>query len=1179
MRHVMWIAALVAVATMSGALAQPANTTKPCKTWVDPVLRVEFPGEIAGLTMSSRTVYGSGDNNYSLRYDSEESARGESIGRCCDLYIYTRDGRPIPDGASEADARQIEEADRMVSKVYDSVTRLGMFVGGTLKKTGLKYLWTSYILTDARLSRPCLSVTVLTAWRDRFVKLRYSEAAPADESSPCESLPGNLLRILDSVDALFAEAIVVGKIDVYAIDNPTNALAALRSKWLGADTRVSMWEMPYYESRFFEIDELQDWCSEKKEERYGHFKDAVLEAIDMRIEPATWFYNLACARAVLGEDRGSVFDALEQAVAAGWYKYDVAKNDGDLASVTNDVRFAKLCEVMRVVGACFDRPERPLQEEGSRFLLSNDNVYYTYKGHSYLCCLETTNRSPIVYVNHHRDHAVVPCDGLIVPEFPGEAIELRRNLGPSNMHFLDAKTRECHPTVIASDFAYEKDRLNRSTSIPTLFGISRMVAGKEALHCELYNVLGVYAAASDYGADGIDRFIGFFPCCIAHTGGADESDKFVRLYRDIVRELRPGNRKNASVIAMDIIRHAQKCVTNETAFMSGIAQRPVLSFADIDAEKAISDAKTARNISRAPFIENASCVSETMAVTDLWDEPYANPCVASSVNHAAFVATWGEKTGVIDVEMEEPREWEYVWKVLQGDEGKVRIVPLKEDATHVRLEIDYHEAFDVALSNGKKVRTSRVDIGCFCVAMGRASVPAVVSVYFSPNETREYDADGRLVSIDYTKRQIDGWCPQLCAKGTHKDVFHWTKDGDLAGWTRYRADGEGNMTTNEFTRDGLVVVTRDAFGRPMDARRDLYFTWQQQLSPTNLSSAAEISWHGHLYDYDERDPAETVLAWEYEYESEEDNFGQPRPKKPERFKYGPALCGRAAFSEESGFRLPLIDQMALGCYKYAGYKHGVLDRRDWADELMRPDGRCALAAKGLAQPEVLKKMQFCPWRSSTNDLWSVDIDDWQGFVSSNLVELADGAYRLCSDRQERFYSVAETLTLVNNGNEHCAYVELDAAYERMPKGMLCDGKVAIADGAPLKKEELPKGVSASIAGWRVTEDAFFYIKANHDTDFLLRDYFFLRDPDEALHVVCFKDLPSPAIGNTVLRAFEGEAEAMNNLAVLLYSGVASSDDDNESNVVALLRRAAEKGCETASRNLEVFRYNRGEDIR
>ena len=67
--------------------------------------------------------------------------------------------------------------------------------------------------------------------------------------------------------------------DAYGIADPAERLAAIRAKWPNAADRVSQWAMPDLEERFFEIDELQDWCEEDPENRYAQFEEACRDAI------------------------------------------------------------------------------------------------------------------------------------------------------------------------------------------------------------------------------------------------------------------------------------------------------------------------------------------------------------------------------------------------------------------------------------------------------------------------------------------------------------------------------------------------------------------------------------------------------------------------------------------------------------------------------------------------------------------------------------------------------------------------------------------------------------------------------------------------------------------------------------------------------------------------------------
>ena len=127
--------------------------------------------------------------------------------------------------------------------------------------------------------------------------------------------------------------------------------------------------------------------------------------------------------------------------------------------------------------------------------------------------------------------------------------------------------------------------------------------------------------------------------------------------------------------------------------------------------------------------------------------------------------------------------------------------------------------------------------------------------------------------------------------------------------------------------------------------------------------------------------------------------------------------------------------------------------------------------------------------------------------------------------------------------------------------------------------EVPKGKSRTLAMWRIGDGLYFGISAAQRVPKGPRQYFFRRvdrEIGEPLEIYCFRELPSPAIGNAVLGADAGDAEALNNLAVLLYAGVANPDEYCEAAVARLLRRAYALGCAQAGRNLGVLRYNRGE---
>ena len=188
---------------------QPPNTSRACRTWSDPVLRVTFPERLGDLSMSSRTTFQSGDLDYSLRYDSDESRARGSGGKHVDLYIFTRDGEPMKDGVNAKVTEQAREAKAGVKLAeqygyYKDVKQLGMLVEGKLRSSGLTCLWTSYTMKFPNSPQSHQSITLVFAWRNRFVKIRYSEPILKGEVVPCETLPPSLVKVVNALDALIA---------------------------------------------------------------------------------------------------------------------------------------------------------------------------------------------------------------------------------------------------------------------------------------------------------------------------------------------------------------------------------------------------------------------------------------------------------------------------------------------------------------------------------------------------------------------------------------------------------------------------------------------------------------------------------------------------------------------------------------------------------------------------------------------------------------------------------------------------------------------------------------------------------------------------------------------------------------------------------------------------------------
>ena len=374
--------------------------------------------------------------------------------------------------------------------------------------------------------------------------------------------------------------------------------------------------------------------------------------------------------------------------------------------------------------------------------------------------------------------------------------------------------------------------------------------------------------------------------------------------------------------------------------------------------------------------------------------------------------------------------------------------------------------------------------------------------------------------------------------------------------------------------------------------------WLQSLVPfvtANEEYSSHMASQSDRYNRSQDDPLKTTLVWKYTYADENEVWGKSSPKELKTFKYKPELCRRANISEESGFKLPLVSQMMQGYYRHTKYKFDVFesDAPDWElpDDLFRSDSRYALKERNLKPPVELKKMQFSPWAASSNDLWRIDTASYEKLASEGLYELADGVYRFClgpSDGNKddvSFASVSETFITQNIAAESDAYQKLGEKYRRCRtseiKSLIGDRidweATLIAEDKPIL-EDLPEGVSSVIAMWRVSDNVYIGIRADHNTGFKSRAYFFAaaEGGKSTGKIDSFESLPSLAIGNTELDAYAGNAQALNNLAVLRYCGIANPKDYDEKAVIDMLKRSSQLGCAAAVYNLGVLYYNRGE---
>ena len=327
-----------------------------CSHWNDTGTNIALPEEIAGMRMKTRVTYGKDDHSYSYHSDTDKTGR---MIKKLDVYIYKRDGADLnSDGVGESVRKEMNDIVSAAMQLNNFKT-IGNVATSPIGVT--QCLISQFSGNDISRAQNIRSWALLCSFRANFFELRYTEYANDANGKPCKSSWPDIVQTFGSV---LDRAKHDRDVNIYAIDNSTNRLEAICKKWIGADEQNKKFQLPQYHSAFDEINKAIAWCKENPKERYGELERIMRWAIDQRIDPAVCYYKLACALAVQGKT-DAAFEALEQAVSAGYGTVGGAKRaqvDSDMSSLTNDLRFAKLCSAMDSDTRCSVKGENPLQD-------------------------------------------------------------------------------------------------------------------------------------------------------------------------------------------------------------------------------------------------------------------------------------------------------------------------------------------------------------------------------------------------------------------------------------------------------------------------------------------------------------------------------------------------------------------------------------------------------------------------------------------------------------------------------------------------------------------------------------------------------------------------------------------------------------------------------------------------
>lgn len=376
------------------------------------------------------------------------------------------------------------------------------------------------------------------------------------------------------------------------------------------------------------------------------------------------------------------------------------------------------------------------------------------------------------------------------------------------------------------------------------------------------NHLYVYPAHRDNGDHHGDVFPANVPYLVCSMGSSGSDRPFLAAiaaiygaYTPAVKALLVEHGLLAATTQM-VLRRDMDGIEDDATYMSGRAHRLGFAGRDIRLEPMVRRANALRPETVPPRLALSLLrAPATLAGADFFqdgvrEELFASPGAVGWIARA-MLPEWRFELRATPEGPTAGAVRRIHWRVLQGDAARIRIEPLDSAGGRVAVTIPWHDPFPVAWNGDRP--TWRVDIGAFADTGAALSAPAFLSLHFPPRQRRSHAADGRLLSVDY---RMDGEDtpyadPMLFADADWRDVFQHDPDGTVAGWTRHRGD-----TTSAFSRDGMLVVSRDALGRPERVRPVSY-----PILPGRGARRPRI------------EPEAGPMVWHYRYDGPDDRIG------------------------------------------------------------------------------------------------------------------------------------------------------------------------------------------------------------------------------------------------------------------------------------------------------------------
>ena len=209
----------------------------------------------------------------------------------------------------------------------------------------------------------------------------------------------------------------------------------------------------------------------------------------------------------------------------------------------------------------------------------------------------------------------------------------------------------------------------------------------------------------------------------------------------------------------------------------------------------------------------------------LFDTPCAIARIGRSVAYQRRMIISARESFDLD-----KRPLKFKWVVLRGDESLISLKPLDDEGSRAEVTVAWHTRRKTHPDSN--IESNRVDIGVFAHNGASWSAPAFISWTFLDNEEREYDDNGRILSVTYHGGTDKGNYadPLIQTPKTWKDTYHYAEDGRLTGWTRTRGAAP-DLKKDEFSAEGGTIIERDQLGRVLAIRGVIYLAQKAENEP------------------------------------------------------------------------------------------------------------------------------------------------------------------------------------------------------------------------------------------------------------------------------------------------------------------------------------------------------------